>query len=226
MTLRITLLVLVTGLFALIWTHDRPIPHAGIPSSEIAPVEKPADAELAISSASAVEGQIEIREMMGRAVSHVETVTPMPVILQDEAWMFNDCGMPLPAGIVPGEYRAVSNTGLVREFTLTLADLETYLGVDAEFITRDIYESETESLRWYFIRVQSEAGEPLPVIAERGGHVLLPAVAERSETKRMEQQASRIIVGMGQKLAASLYRNIQSDAPARISAEIKDSLRL
>jgi hypothetical protein len=96
----------------------------------------------------------------------------------------------------------------------------------SDFVTRDIYQSETDSLRWYFIRVQSDSGEVVPTIAERGGHVVLPAIAERSQTKQLEQQASRIIVNAGQRLASRLFRIMKNDAPARISTEIQDRIRI
>jgi hypothetical protein len=210
MPLRITLLALAAGLFALIWTHDRPAPRTGInPPAELAQAAKPSQSVI-----------------VSRPVSQVQTVIPMPEVAMDEAWMFNDCGMPLPPGIVPGEYRGVSNTGLVREFTLTLDDLQTYRGRETHFVTRDIYQSETESLRWYFIRVQSESAETMPVIPERGGHIIIPAVAERSEAKQLQRQASRIIVNAGQKMASRIFRSIAIEGPARISAEIKDRIRL
>lgn len=210
MTLRITLLVLATGFFALIWTHDRPAAEPGISRS--------ADLAQTVKSSGL--------EFLSRPVSQIQTVIPMPEVPQDDAWMYGDCEMPLPEGIVPGEYRAVSNTGIVREFHLTLDDLKTYRGTKSEFVTRDIYESQTESLRWYFIRVQAESSDILPVIAERGGHVILPAVAEQSATKERNQQASRIIVSAGQNLALRLIRMVRNESPARISTEIKDRIRL
>jgi hypothetical protein len=227
MTLRITLLVLVTGFFALIWTHDHPAPKP-TPSqvSELAKTPNTSESEIVLSSERALEGSIEFRELMGCPVSQIQAAIPMPVIAMDEGWMFNDCQMPLPKGIVPGEYRAVSNTGMVREFTLTLEDLFTYRGRKTKFVTRDMYQSETEDLRWYFIRVQTEMGEVFPAIAERGGHTILPAVAEQSQNKCLQKQASRIIVNAGQTLATRLIRLVKDDGPSRISTETKARFRL
>lgn len=217
MTLRITLLVLVTGFFAAIWTHDRPALPTGLDSTaEIPQTAKPVGSELSVLSDS----------IIGQPVSQVQTVIPMPEVPMDEAWMFHDCQMPLPEGIVPGEYRAVSHTGIVREFTLTLNDLKTHQGTNADFVTRDIYESKSDTLRWYFIRVQSETGEILPVIAERGTHITLPAIAERSETKELQKQASRIIVGAGQNIGSRLIHLIGNESPLRISTEAQDRIRL
>lgn len=225
MTLRITLLVLATGLFALIWTNDRPAPKTR-QAAPLAQSTQRAELGAVVSSDGTANAGTQIEEMKGQAVSHFEPVLPMPVVPQDEAWMFNDCQMPLPEGIVPGEYRAVSHTGIVREFKLTLEDLKTYRGGNARFQTRDIYQSETETHRWYFIRVQTDSAEVLPVIAARGGHIMLPALAERSENKRLQQQASQIIVNAGQKLTMRLIRLVQSDSPARISTDIQDRIRL
>lgn len=223
MTLRITLLVLATGFFALMWTHDRPAPK---PAAELAQAKHPVESETTVASDAIADDRAQFENRFAQAVSHFEPVLPMPVIPMDEAWMFNDCQMPLPLGMVPGEYRAVSNTGLVREFKVTLDDITTYRGMNAEFQTREIYESESETLRWYFIRVQTDSAEIMPVIAERGGHVVLPAVAQRSESKRLQKEASQIIVNAGQNLATRLFRIVRSESPARISTEIPDRIRL
>ncbi len=229
MTLRITLLVLVTGLFALIWTHDRPAQdRLRNHPREVAQTVKPSEElNVMVQTELRPESWDVISDRLNRSAFQIQSVeNPILEMPLDEAWMYSDCQMLLPDGIVPGEYRAVSNTGLVREFTLTLADLETYLGMKSDFVTRDIYQSETESLRWYFIRVQSDSGEVLPIIAERGGHIVIPAIAERSQTKQLEQQASRIIVNAGQRLATGLFGIMKNDGPARISTEIQDRIRL
>ena len=73
----------------------------------------------------------------------------------DDLWMFGGLDMPLPEGLVPGEYRIVDNAGTVRQLTLTLDDLTTYHQSKPKFVARDIYQSQDEHHRWYFIRVQT-----------------------------------------------------------------------
>lgn len=88
----------------------------------MAQAKKSAEAGLTVSATTTADDRAQFEDRFVQAVSHFEPVLPMPVIPMDEAWMFNDCQMPLPMGMVPGEYRAVSNTGLVREFKVTLDD--------------------------------------------------------------------------------------------------------
>jgi hypothetical protein len=261
MTLRITLLVLVTGLFALIWTHDQPAPTTG--PELAAKGDQPAN--IAMSQAEASWNardslaQWRNRDFLAKANRQLADawVTSKKRLVQAGGEWMNDQAartvpqirqwlaarmtqpvsesnipeMPLPAGIVPGEYRAVSNTGMVRHLFLTLDDLQPAANVPIEFVTRDVYESGDESLHWYFIRVQSQPSLAVPVIAERGRHILIPAVAERSPMPGIERQASQIIVQAGERLAARLMRLMRTGdadkkAPLRMSAEEGDKTRL
>ncbi len=202
MTFRITLLVLVTGLFAMIWTHDQNRPNRSVTASA-----KPRKLQQRTVVNSPVSRPVSIMQDVARQSAEI----PM-----DDLWMFGGLEMPLPEGLVPGEYRVVDNTGTVRQLTLTLDDLTTYYQTVPNFITRDIYQSQDEHRRWYFIRVQSSQEVKFPVVAERGKHVEPPAVAERgkhsqhpvvaerNESWRREKVAGRIIVRAGRDLLQKL----------------------
>ena len=208
MTFRITLLVLVTGLFATIWTQDQSQPnHRG---SSLAKHREPHQPVIANIPRS-------------RAVSIVsEEDRPAAEIPLEDLWMFGGVEMPLPDGLVPGEYRVVSNTGVVQRLTLTLEDLTAYHQTQPTFITRDTYQSQDEHHRWYFIRVQSSEDLIVPVIAERGKHVELlavaergvhpprPAVAERDESWRTQQLAGQIILRAGRDMARGLSAAVKN----------------
>ncbi len=199
MTLRITLLVLVTGLFAAIWTNDQTRPDApNQHTSAIAHVKRDALSPRA--------------DTICLPVSQPSLVVESPAeIPMETAWMFAEEDPILPVGIVPGEYRAVSNTGTVRNITLTLAELQSR--PRAEFITRDVYRSGDENGCWHFIRVQSDRQSTVAVIAERGSHIVLPAIAERSQTQRIQRQAGKMIVNAGQHIAKGLMHAVQNRKP-------------
>lgn len=243
MTLRITLLVLVTGLFALIWTHDqRPIKHPAPPiaavdsqeNDQTVPVmtaqkqskrlsvetERPRPAWLDIelarytrSDAVRNDSKIELSAM----TAAFRKVAPQ------QTWKLGDTEMPYPAGLVPGEYRAVSNTGIVRDLTVTLADLQARPSGQSEFTTRDVYRSQGKKLRWFFVRVQTESGKTFPVIVQRGTHVIRPAVAPRGthkhrpavaqkdRSRELRQQASQIIVGVGQRFFQNVAKSLRDE---------------
>lgn len=222
MTLRITLLVLVTGLFALIWTQDQPRPaqepRAAV--AEPAPAPTPAKAvetggtEMSLSSLksewlSGIKGGLEqaldktcqVLEAAGRDWAKMQLAN---AARQVQLWMLakaegsvtvteiaaQDFGMPLPEGIVPGEYRVVSTTGLVRSITLSRDDLS----CQAEFSAREIYQSSDENGRWYFIRLTSNPLPMEPAIVERPEEELAPA----------EAIAGNLIVKTGRQLAERL----------------------
>lgn len=247
MTLRITLLVLVTGLFALIWTHDQ---H---PDRQPDPRIASMDPQENHSSNPRLKEEMEF----GEAMPEVEVPRPawlkielshhrqqpknsagkygndskgnaatVPVSLcktsPTDHWKLGDAEMPCPAGLVPGEYRAVSNTGIVRNLTVTLAELQTRRAGKAKFITRDVYRSHGKRFRWHFIRVQSDSGKTFPVIVQRGTHIIRPAVAPRGTHKitpavaqkdrspELRRQASQIIVGAGQRFFQKMATRLRN----------------
>ena len=225
MTLRITLLVLVTGLFALIWTQDQPRPAQEPRAAVTEPVSWPAKAaetggtEMAISSlksewVSGINGRLEqalgkTDQALGVAGRDWAKMQFTNASRQLQLWMMakaggpitgiaaraQDFGMPLPEGIVPGEYRVVSTTGLVRSITLTRDDLSS----QTEFSARELYQSSDENGRWYFIRLDSN---PLP--AE-------PAIAERPEEELVSAEAiaDGLIVKTGRQFAERLIGFLQ-----------------
>jgi hypothetical protein len=258
-------------MFALIWTHDQPVPRAASQprlaiarqSGESQPIfeNKPLMQRKAASvdstpfpaqllstirqtlgwdSASREwkDNQISrysqqilrlARGEMSRPVSqpHIPA-KPIREIPRADLGILSEEEMPLPAGIAPGEYRAVSNTGIVRHLTLTWNDLQTDSQDTGGFTTRDIYQSESEKLRWYFIRVQSNRNVTIPVIAERGRHITLPALAERPQSEGIQRQAGQIIVKAGQRMANRLIRMMRSNvgnaaAPAVVLSRTEEN---
>ena len=205
MTLRITLLVLVTGLFTLVWTSDRaarrPVGQSQAKSRASQPVLL---AQATFQAASAPAGEI-----------------PM-----DDLWMFGGCEMPLPAGLAAGEYRVVSNRGQVRELTVAADDLRLYHQQENGLSPQAVYQTQAGPERWYFIRVEPFAGSvpaladdtptPRPAVANRGWHAHRPAVAQRDEPWRARQKAGKILLRTGEKLSRRLSLVFRGENPAPV----------
>jgi hypothetical protein len=143
MTTRVTLLVLLTALFAAAWSGDgrdkparsavRTVGRVSAPSHN-RPATEPISVELAESKVTAVSVARDLR---------------------------------LPTGIAPGTYRVVSNTGAVRRVELTaeeLAGLGRAVGAAEE-----LYVVSDAGSRWYFVRLDcgpSQLADAAPQSAE------------------------------------------------------------
>ncbi len=277
MTLRITLLVLVTGLFTMIWTLDQPAPAPRL--TEATPVEKliPSKPESQKQHPVSWEANLccertlpKIREPMQVAKPVSQTAkNPSPCCLgkfgkqwamvQAGQWsnrwnqwqevaktqkalkikipivkpfenleQIREANIVVPAELVPGEYRIVSNSGVVHQAELSLEDLRIHKRDAIKMQTREIYESAQGSQHWYFIRVQTQTEAIAPVVAERGVHLQTPAVAvrgiskhtpavaERDVSQKIRQQASRILVEAGQQMFEHLAGLMKSQTDSNL----------
>ena len=229
MTLRITLLVLATGLFSLIWINDRqaPLPASGETAAIARRADKPdqptaTNERVKIWRRLAASWKRSYRPMGHAARRYLEEqLAEVSLRFQDrrsgetrvatasaEEPLIPE--MPLPLGILPGEYRAVSHTGIVIHFTLT----EEQLKGRGDFIAQDVYRSQSAKLRWYFIRVQPETAAIAPAVAERHGQRILPAIAERSRSERIQKQAGQIILRAGQTIMQRMAAILENRQPA------------
>lgn len=229
MTLRITLLVLATGLFSLIWINDRQAP---LPASH----ETDAIARRTEKLDQPTARNERVKISRGLAASWKRSYRPMGLAarryleeqLAEASRQFQDRAsdeftvqkasaeeslipeMPLPLGILPGEYRAVSHTGIVIHLSLTREQLPR----QDQFLAQDVYQSQGEKLRWYFIRVEPESEQIAPAVAERHGKRNLPAVAERSRSERIQEQAGRLVLKAGQSMISRIARLLEDRQPA------------
>lgn len=248
MTLRITLLALATGLFSLIWIHDRQSPKSPIlETARIAAEQGVSDQTSVQLPDSAVTERVEeVPVWTRRNPRMLETVSVFQSLIRrqlrelsersylgmsqiaESAHQFNgwttkptnsrpaesakfasssptdseDRKFPLPEAIPPGEYRVVSQTGIVVPLTLTLADLQ----AQNRFITQDVYRSESGNMRWHFIRVQPES-EPVA-----------PAIAERREPDSIRQQAGEIVLETARSILSRTAQMIKSRNDAERTA--------
>jgi hypothetical protein len=127
MAARVLLLMALTGLFAAAWNSDSP-QAAAAPQSSLARIpefENVAD---------------ELHE--GLIVSQTSQVITYSL-------EFDLAGVSLPELIAPGTYRVIDVQGRVGWMTIPVADQTTIPNDEPE----TIYTTQSESGRWYFIRV-------------------------------------------------------------------------
>ncbi|MFM9966676.1 MAG: hypothetical protein ACKV2Q_36345 [Planctomycetaceae bacterium] len=134
MAARVLLLIAVTGLFATAWNSDHPDSAA----PRLASV--PNRSMQVLSSAKAHSN---------RAI--IESVRVIGLTSE-----LDSSGIPLPTAITAGKFRVVDSQGRVGWLTIPASDRsEVAVGEPLS-----LYLSQSDSERWYFIRVQSA-----PVIA-------------------------------------------------------------
>lgn len=143
MAARVLLLMALTGLFAAAWNSDCPEAANSLRAS----VARPSNPEI-------VAGE-DGRELMVLEVSQSITISRE----------FDPSAVSLPELIAPGTYRVVDAQGRVGWITIP-ADSQLALTTDEP---EPFYASQSESGRWYFIRV---AAAPLMAAPQIGGAVL------------------------------------------------------
>jgi hypothetical protein len=215
MTIRLTLLVLMTALFAAAWSHDArsgaerrlaraerteraSTPAVGRHEPVVielpAPIEEPDEPAFERSAgpvlpvmptmtAERPASALPARPVHWRS-GPIRTVTEFD-------------GLPLPTGIRPGVYRAVSNHGEARQVRLTASDLG---GLSADG-AQDLYIYRSGETRWYFVRLDGAAEDVLP-----------PAVAECPAEMVAQRAAREALARFGRRLHTAAARTIGAGA--------------
>ncbi len=134
MVTRVSLLLLVTGLFAGMWSADSP---------DSRTVAQKQQARLASSPCA-------IRHAITPArIDRFKTVS-----LQ---YRFTSHSIPLPAGIAPGTYLVVNQAGTTDRLTIAACDS----GTPANHVPVDQYTVRTAGARWHFIRLEPPLAQPV-----------------------------------------------------------------
>ncbi|HTI50305.1 MAG TPA: hypothetical protein VL475_05120 [Planctomycetaceae bacterium] len=140
---RLLLLVVVLGLFIRVWkTNEHPRTRPAARSRSHSTQTLPSHATAPPDGATRVTTVVERRQMEDAPVD-------------DERWTATTCPIPLPAGIAPGSYRVVSDSGRVAALTVSIS--ETWAAVSPvptaqpELLTTVVADE-----RWYWIRLVRE----------------------------------------------------------------------
>lgn len=145
---RLLLLVVVTGLFIRVWTTNHsPRWSARNRSQAAAKVWLPQPAPRASD-----------RNVAVRRVS-ITTRSPETV---EETWTLTICPIPLPDGIAGGVYRVVDDTGRMARLEIA-PSLASAKDASAPGLAPDFYVTTVAARRWYFIRLQTPADQPVVV---------------------------------------------------------------
>ena len=141
MVTRVSLLLLVTGLFASMWSADTPDGRT---------VAQKQQARMASSPCSIRHVAAPIR------TCQIETVSLQGHPLTQ--------AIPLPVGIEPGTYLVVNQAGKTERLTISAREV----GTSGNQVPVDQYTVRTAGARWHFIRLeQSEeraVAQPLPQV--------------------------------------------------------------
>lgn len=140
---RVLLLVIVTGLFMMVWDGDQAAMQAALAkrserqqSTQVASITEPPRAcrRTAASAPLVLTG----------VTSVLESATPVSSSGTEHG---NDSQVPLPPGIAAGEYQAINQTGRVMAVTVPRSQ-------DSRRTGRDFYVADGEDgQRWYLIRI-------------------------------------------------------------------------
>lgn len=123
MVTRVSLLLVVTGLFAGMWSADSP------------------------DLRSPAEKQMARRASTPRVLEHAAKTSPSTI----KAVSLSErlASIPLPAGIEPGSYLVVDQTGATQRMTIDASTTST----SANFVAIDQYTVRQGEQRWHFIRL-------------------------------------------------------------------------
>jgi hypothetical protein len=139
---RLLLLVVVLGLFIRVWKTNehprmRPAARSRIHTNQSLPS----------NAAAPPDGSTRVTRVIDRRIDDA--------LVEAERWTATTCPIPLPAGIAPGAYRVVSDSGRVAALTVALS--ETWAAVTPiptappELLTTVVSDE-----RWYWIRLVNE----------------------------------------------------------------------
>jgi len=202
MVARLTLLLLAVGLFVAIWSADRPAGStardaAGNQTADSKMSKKPRWGDAVrnpvrtdVSSQSplppveasrprhetAQSTEVSIQRNADRSLTSITaagsdaTTTSNTVESTDR--------IPLPGGIIPGEYRVVRSDGRVLRLRLSSSELCRRRMSKAES-PKDVYLLHDGRVRWYFIRVQPPSETVIARKPDGGDDAHSPAVARK-----------------------------------------------
>lgn len=142
MNARVFLLVLISALFMGAWNGDQKAMQAAIARREARREAAWAQANPQPSQTPQVQTVALIVPVIGASEKAADVT---PVADEDST---SDADVPLPPTIAGGEYRAVSQSGVMRHISVGRVDKEDNTGRD--FYTVDAKNGE----RWYLIRVR------------------------------------------------------------------------
>jgi hypothetical protein len=161
---RLLLLVVVLGLFIRVWkTNEHPCTRPAVRSRSHSTQMLPAQAAAPPDGATRITRLIDQRQ-----------IGDAPV--EEERWTATSCPIPLPAGIAPGAYRVVSDSGRVAALTVPMS--ETWAAVTpVPAAPPELLTTVVSDERWYWIRLIRE-----PVrsdVAKTSEEATAPAIGPR-----------------------------------------------
>lgn len=199
MAIRVTLLVVITSLFALMWTGD---------SSVESRQETRTVAQATLAPARPVDAVNEAPSLDEALVQTVEELVALPiedgVNDPDSRYSATEvqlCEVPWPDAMAPGDYRIVSSYGDVLTRVVSADDLR-YFGIEVEDADRALYRTRDLNCRWYFIRVQEEDETLAEINSESTHEIVIEPEAMREAWRTLARGGERWlrIVERGGKL--------------------------
>ena len=125
MVSRVSLLLLVTGLFAGMWSADSP------------------------DGRTVAQQQLARRASSPRALGRADTSANSRINSVSLPGRWDERAIPRPRGIAPGTYLVVDQAGITQRVTITARD-----GESANHATVEQYTVRSGDARWHFIRLE------------------------------------------------------------------------
>lgn len=171
-SVRITLLMLATSMFAVVWSNDhkpRPVhPRTVVPYdfSTLCPEEALETVSLEIvHELPPTEFVAEAAWFDDVATVEVESPVLKPLVADKPAVIrVSELEFPLPSDLRTGEYRVIDRFGNIESLCVTTEKLISW-GMTAEASDRNAYEVGRGENRWHFIRIE-EPVQPAPTQKE------------------------------------------------------------
>ena len=171
-SVRVSLLILATVMFATVWSNDHkpgPVKRRTVvayefpaicPVNAIEPVSRvPAETEPVKQLVSEADHFINLvaSELVAEELSPLHAEKPQSVRV-------SELSFPLPRNLTAGEYRIIDRFGNAENLTATRDRLNSW-GIAPQHDVRNAYEVCVGRDRWHFIRIE-RADEPAPTRAE------------------------------------------------------------
>lgn len=171
-SVRVTLLILATVMFATIWSNDHkpgPVKRHTVVAYEfptVCPVNVDDPAGQAAMEAAPVKKLVSEADYLINLVAS-ETVEYEPGPLSAEkpqSIRVSEFSFPLPRYLTAGEYRIIDRFGNVESLSATQHDLLSW-GIGSQHMDRNSYQVCEGENRWHFIRIEQPV-KPAPTQAE------------------------------------------------------------